>query len=252
MKPDIHLLYTELTFKTSRSGGSGGQIVTGSFTSIPSYIMDINVGDGGVGGTYIGPSEPYSNGYAGSNGNKSYITYNSKTYKATGGYGGAGGYGYNGYAPGGKSAGNGTIATSVGQSGSDGGGGVGGGWNDGTPEVTAGNGGVSSVSVYYFNTDFGAGSGGASLGNSTGNHGTSGNEYAGQTGYTYSPFNNTSVLPTNGKANYGGGGGAGAVGGNGTTAGSGTGGDGGVGGWRCGVWCAGMGTCACAANGGRA
>ena len=34
MKPDIHLLYTELTFKTSRSGGSGGQNVNKVSTKV--------------------------------------------------------------------------------------------------------------------------------------------------------------------------------------------------------------------------
>jgi ribosome-associated protein len=34
MKPDIHLLHTELSFKTSRSGGSGGQNVNKVSTKV--------------------------------------------------------------------------------------------------------------------------------------------------------------------------------------------------------------------------
>jgi hypothetical protein len=72
------------------SGGSGGQIITGSFKSIPSYIADINVGDGGAGQMGIPASMLDSNGYpyvsydssyspkTGSNGGSSSIKYNSK------------------------------------------------------------------------------------------------------------------------------------------------------------------------------
>ncbi len=40
MKPDIHFLHTELTFKTSRSGGSGGQNVNKVSTKV---LLELDV-----------------------------------------------------------------------------------------------------------------------------------------------------------------------------------------------------------------
>jgi hypothetical protein len=212
------------------SGGSGGQIITGSFKSIPSYIADINVGDGGAGQTGIAasvldsyghPYVSYDSSYSpktGSNGGSSSIKYNSKTYTAIGGYAGIIGRYYNS-SNGAMSAGNGTIASytytsSTGSrvivDSSDGGGGYGGGYV-GSIDVSGGEGAVSLNSVYYFNTDFGSGGGGGGVGNG-GSSGERGNSYAGTGGYNIANNNifYSRVFPTSTTKNYGGGGGGGA------------------------------------------
>ena len=190
-------------------GGGGGVIENSILFDAGSYIITVGAGGPGVSNLVDPPGQP------GTNGGNSYITGNSTSIVANGGYGGQANF--NGGASGTSGSTGGTY--NPGLDGSDGflgGGGAGAGF------VHNGGNGSVNITTTNYGTTYGAGGGGGG-GNGGGVPGNPGNSNAGKGGPSGAPL---TPGGGNGVDNTGGGGGGGASGTNNSYIGSGNGGSG--------------------------